>query len=274
MDNTNSISVLGCGWLGFPLAKSLVNKGYNIKGSTTSNDKLPVLFEEGIEPFLVQFPDNRVIESLINFLNSDILIIAVPPGRNSLKHQSYFGLLNSLTELLPDSSIKKIIFISSTSVYGDVNKPVDECDAPAPDTETGLRMLKAEQMIQQTSVKHIVLRFSGLIGPGRHPGRFLAGKTDVANGMAPVNLIHLDDAIGIIHTLIIDEKAEGIYNATAPHHPTRETFYTLASNTLDLDPPKFISEKTSWKEIQSCRINRELKYNFLIPDLMRWLAAQ
>lgn len=268
MNNANSISVLGCGWLGLPLAKSLTDKGYNVKGSTTTAEKLPVISKEGIEPFLVQFPDNCVIESLINFLNSDILIIAVPPGRNSLKHQSYFGLLNSLTKVLPDSSIKKIIFISSTSVYGDANKAVNEWDKPAPDTDAGKRMLMAEQIILKTLVKHTVLRFSGLIGPGRHPGKFLAGKTGVANGLAPVNLIHLDDAIGIIHELITNESAEGIYNAAAPLHPTRQEFYTLASKSLGLDPPQFISEKTTWKEVQSCRIIQELNYNFLVPDLI------
>ncbi|HEY0667406.1 MAG TPA: SDR family oxidoreductase [Sphingobacteriaceae bacterium] len=273
MDNTKSISVIGCGWLGFPLAKSLLNKGYTVKGSTTSNDKLPVLLEEGIEPFLVQFPDNCSVGTILNLLKSDILIIAVPPGRNSHKNQSYFGLLNTLTEALPDSSIKKIIFISSTSVYGDSNGIVNESTTPIPDNDAGKRMLTAEQIILNTDVEHVIVRLAGLIGPGRHPGKFLAGKTGVLNGLAPVNLIHLDDVIGILNAIITDENSSGIYNATAPHHPTRQEFYTSAAQSLGLDPPQFILEKASWKKVNSIRVTEELNYKFAVPNLMKWLTV-
>ncbi|WP_321539617.1 NAD(P)-binding domain-containing protein [Flavobacterium piscinae] len=45
------ISILGCGWLGMPLAKHLLQKGYSIKGSTTTETKLELLQNEGITPF-------------------------------------------------------------------------------------------------------------------------------------------------------------------------------------------------------------------------------
>lgn len=271
MHGINSISVLGCGWLGFPLAVSLINKGYSVKGSTTSIERLPLLFKERIEPFLVQFRENCVPENLAEFLKSDILIIAVPPGRSSFKYQSYFDMLNTLTKVLPDGSIQKIIFISSTSVYGDQNRTVTERDKPEPDTEVGKRIFAAEQIILSMQVKHIIVRLSGLIGPGRHPGRFLTGKPAVANGLAPTNLIHLEDAIGIINELITNDGTEGIYIAAAPSHPSKQSFYTLASQTMGFDPPQFIPEKIKWKGVESVRIGDELKYKFLVPDLMQWL---
>ena len=40
------VSVLGCGWLGKPLAISLLDEGYSVKGSTTSEDKLELLEDE------------------------------------------------------------------------------------------------------------------------------------------------------------------------------------------------------------------------------------
>lgn len=47
------ISILGCGWLGFPLAKALLLKGFSVKGSTTSSEKLATLEKAGITPFLI-----------------------------------------------------------------------------------------------------------------------------------------------------------------------------------------------------------------------------
>ena len=273
MAQRNSISILGCGWLGFPLSKNLISCGYNVKGSTTSIGKLPLLSEAGIEPFLVHFPESCSIDTLDKFLKSETLIITVPPGRNIPKNESYFGLLTSLTNVLANSPVQRVIFISSTSVYGDVKKAVDERDASCPDSEAGSRLLRAEQMISAIPVKHVVIRLSGLIGPERHPGRFLAGKQNVPNGLAPVNLIHLDDAVGIIREIVNNGSSEGIYNAVAPDHPERQAFYALASSALGLEPPGFIQEKVSWKEIRSSRINHEFEYHFRVPDLMQWLAG-
>ena len=48
------ISILGCGWLGFPLAKKLIEIGFEVKGSTTSENKLALLKSNNIEPFLLR----------------------------------------------------------------------------------------------------------------------------------------------------------------------------------------------------------------------------
>ena len=50
------ISILGCGWLGLPLAKALLKKKFHVNGSTTTVEKLDVLKDEGINPFLIDIP--------------------------------------------------------------------------------------------------------------------------------------------------------------------------------------------------------------------------
>ncbi len=47
------ISVLGCGWLGLPLAEDLIDKGYKVKGSTTTESKLNGFLEKGINPYYI-----------------------------------------------------------------------------------------------------------------------------------------------------------------------------------------------------------------------------
>ena len=48
------ISILGCGWLGLPLAKALIGNGFSVNGSTTSIDKIGLLENAGITPFLIE----------------------------------------------------------------------------------------------------------------------------------------------------------------------------------------------------------------------------
>src|SRR5690606_7502094 len=117
----------------------------------------------------------------------------------------------------------------------------------------------------------LILRLAGLIGPQRMPGRFFAGKTEIANGLAPVNLIHRDDAVRMIQCLIEDEQAAGIYNGCAPSHPAKADFYTLAAAKEKLKPPAFIHEKTAWKIISGARVESELGFRYQIRSLTDWI---
>ncbi|HYK76731.1 MAG TPA: SDR family oxidoreductase [Daejeonella sp.] len=268
--NKTFIGILGCGWLGAELAKALISAGYKVFGSTTSPNKIPILKNLGIDPYLVHFESG--IQPDINFLQqADIVVLALPPGRNPTANAAYRQMANILAEKLPHSKIKKLILLSSVSVYGDRNAIFSETDPAQPDTNSGELLAETEAQLLQSDPRVIVLRLGGLIGPGRHPGRFFAGKTDIPNGLAPVNLIHQADAVGIILKLIETEQASGIYNGCAPDHPSRVDFYTLASEAIGLETPTFIAEKKAWKIIESHRLKEELRYQFQVGDLIEYL---
>ncbi len=77
-----SISILGCGWLGLPLAGLFVQQGYRVKGSVTSEEKLEALFEKGILPYQLTISDQEInCSDLQGFLESEILVINFPPSR-------------------------------------------------------------------------------------------------------------------------------------------------------------------------------------------------
>ena len=274
--NSLKISLLGCGWLGTPLANLLISKGYIIKGSTTTPSKLERLNELNIVPYLVHFRKKYPPENLSDFLLSDVLIICIPPGRNnSEKNEDYRRMAAQVSESLLRSTVKQLIFISSTSVYGDNNQEVDENTVAVPDNGSGKLLLEVEQQFlalqNLTDIKVSVLRLSGLIGPDRHPARFFAGKTDIPNGLAPVNLIHLDDVCGIVLKLIDKGDINGIFTASAPSHPTKQEFYTQAAKQLQLPLPTFKNELNNWKIIRSDKIASVLEYNFQVDDLSEWL---
>ena len=263
---------MGCGWLGFPLALNLISRGFQVKGSTTSQDKLAIFREAGIDPFLIQFSTSGNDPDLHDFLDADILIISVPPGRRSIDGiANYRKMAKTISDQLRISKVSKLIFISSTSVYPDSNSTLNEFSAIDPETESGMVIKETEALLSALDMQVILLRLSGLIGPKRMPGRFFAGKTHVPNGLAPVNMIHQQDVISLINCLIESETAKGVYIGCSPSHPSKEEFYTLAARAEQLEPPTFISEKLRWKLISSERTEKELNFTYKYPSLMDWL---
>ena len=272
MKNTKRINLLGCGWLGFPLALDLISRGFKVKGSTTSPEKIPLLKASGIDPILVQFDHSLHEPDLSELLNADILIVSVPPGRKTAKGpDNYRKMGETLVEQIPKSRISKLIFISSTSVYSDSNSVLSESSQISPETISGKVIAEIEKSLLALPIQVLVLRLAGLFGPGRSPSRFFSGKTNISNGLAPVNMIHLDEVISLMMYLIDSEKANGVYIGCTPSHPTKQQFYSLAARIDKLPEPKFIPEKLNWKIVNSERVEKELGFSFKIPNLLERL---
>ncbi|MNL20991.1 hypothetical protein D3C87_1422640 [compost metagenome] len=266
------ISILGCGWLGLPLAKKLIKKGNSVNGSTTSESKLSILKDAGINPFLVMLESESISETINDFLTeSEILIIDIPPKLRANTDSSRKIFVEKIETLIPfieKSTIKKVLFVSSTSVYGDQNDLITEETNPNPETESGKQLLLAEAILQKNhNFQTTILRFGGLIGEDRHPVKFLAGKENLENPDAPVNLIHQNDCINIIKEIIHQSKWNEVFNAVAPFHPTREDYYTQKAKEHNVVLPKFNSEKSNIKKIiSSQKIESILKYQFKLDE--------
>jgi nucleoside-diphosphate-sugar epimerase len=260
------ISILGCGWLGLPLAKSLISAGYHINGSTTSESKLSVLKANNIAPFLISLHEKEVKGDLPLFLhNSSILIIDVPPKLRGNATESFVDKIQNTIPFIEKSSIEKVLFVSSTSVYGDDNEEVIETTLANPDSESGKQLVQVESLLQKNkNFKTTIVRFAGLIGADRHPVKFLAGRENIENPDAPVNLIHQDDCIGIIKKIIDTDAWDAIFNAAYPLHPTRKEYYTQKAIEKELPLPHFMNTaENHYKIISSAKILKELNYTFV-----------
>jgi nucleoside-diphosphate-sugar epimerase len=266
------ISILGCGWLGMPLAKSLLEKGFSVKGSTTSLEKISVLESSGIQPFQIVLSEKHINGEIDSFLqNSEILIIDIPPKLRSTSSENFVKKIQNLIPFIEKSKIEKVIFISSTSVYSDAPSPevsgalrVTESTKPNPETESGKQLLATEIRLQSNeNFKTTVVRFGGLIGDDRHPINFLAGRKNIENPEAPINLIHQEDCIGIIEAIVKQECWNETFNAVAPFHPSRKEYYTQKAMELGLLLPEFDQTKISiGKTILSDKLGITLDYKF------------
>jgi nucleoside-diphosphate-sugar epimerase len=264
-----TISVLGCGWYGLELAKTLVTKGYIVKGSCTNPEKLQTIANYKIQPFLINFEkDEENYDPL--FFQTDVLFVCIPPKRSAGLQSDYPHKIQRICNAAKQKT-SNLIFISSSSVYGDHNQEVTEWSVPYPENASGEAILEAEILIKgQSSFSTTILRFAGLVGPGRHPGRFFSGKTDLPNGQAPINLIHLDDCVGISLQLIKHKTFGHTFNACSPDHPAKQDFYTAAALNAGLPLPIFQDELLKWKLVTSVQAPI-LNYTYQISNWANWL---
>lgn len=270
------ISILGCGWLGLPLAKSLLSKGYEVKGSTTSEGKLEVLKSTGILPFQIQLEEHQIIGNMEDFLKeTDVLVIDIPPGlrreTSTSKEMTFVNKVKTLIAFIEKSDVQKVVFVSSTSVFGDSFPIIEitEETKPNPDTESGKQLVIAETLLQSNPhFKTTVIRFGGLLGEDRHPVKFLAGRTNVENPDAPVNMIQRKDCIGIIEKSLDFARDDNwewnqTFNAVAPQHPIRKAYYHKKAEILNLPLPTFAENSESkGKIISSKKVETILGYSF------------
>jgi len=161
------ISILGGGWLGGLLAEALERSGYTIKISTASEENHQRLIEAGKNAFQVNVRSESISGNAVQtFLAADILIINITPNREELDQEQFASLL----PLIEASTIQKVLFVSSTSVYPNVNRRVSEAEGIEIKTH---HLYRSERFLSDNaSFETTVVRMAGLIGGERHPGHF------------------------------------------------------------------------------------------------------
>jgi nucleoside-diphosphate-sugar epimerase len=253
-----SISILGSGWLGIPLAEHFVMMGNCVKASTTSESRLSELKSIKVEPFIIDI--GKLSSNIQTFLQANVLIINIPS-------KNIDGFSNLIKEI-EKSEIERVLFVSSTSVYENKNKTISESDG----VESTLSpLLTIENLFRNSAkIKCTIVRFGGLIGYSRNPGKFFCNGRPVHNPDSNVNLIHRDDCIEIISQIVEQEVWGEVFNCCADTHPTKREFYTQAAKSIGVPPPEFVnSGSNSFKIINNQKVKQILNYEFLHPDLMK-----
>ena len=262
------ISILGCGWLGFPLAKKLVEDGYSVKGSTTTASKMQELSSEGITPYKLELYDNGVQGDMSSFLsNSDVLIIDIPPGLRRNPEANFTGKITNIISFIEKSGIQKLIFVSSTSVFEDQesfpeyteeNKPNGTSAAPK-------QLIACENLlIDNPNFDATIIRFGGLISKDRHPVTMLSNKSGLKNADAPANLIQRKDCIELLSKIIENDEFGTVFNAAYPEHPKKSEYYAKEAKSRNIKAPEYDQNRPSKGKIISSvnldKIGFEFKY--------------
>lgn len=263
---TKTIAIAGLGWLGQTFANRLDILGYTVKGSVTSLEKAKKMNAGGIETYPLEISEVGIsgeFDALAK--NADYLVIMIPPGIRNNTGSNFVLKMTHLIEKIKTSEVKKVILISSTGVYDDSQGIVTESVLPKPQNNSGKQLLEVEQLFFNASeFKTTIVRFGGLFGGSRNPVRYLAGRKDLRDGNAPVNLINRKDCLAILLEIIRRDAIGHIFNAVNPDHPTKSEYYIEQAKQFSLEPPTFMaaSEEEVFKQVDSENISNILGYSF------------
>ena len=264
------ISMIGAGWLGFPLAKTLINENCKVFATTTKEEKRDHLLALGIKAEILIF-DNFFLEKEFTLPSeTEILIITLPPSLGKQVNLEHYKaiLAHILEQTVKIKRLRKILFTSSTSVYGNAMGILTEEREIQPQTNQEKILAETEDFLKQKSQDYdlFILRLGGLVGPGREPAHFFKNKKDLPGGEIQVNLVHQTDVIEIIKKIIMNDIPQGIYNITADEHPARGLFYPQRAKERGMEEPTFIWGSEPERYVSNEKVKKVTGYTLVYPD--------
>ncbi|WP_035726555.1 hypothetical protein [Eisenibacter elegans] len=261
--------IIGLGWLGWPLAQYWAAEGLPVWGTHTQ----PERFHPNVSP-LIQQAQLRLDSDAGDILppcpeQVQYWVINIPPRLRAGATDYPAQMARLVTWMYDRRTILPpyVILISSTSVYPDVSTHVSEVDAiPNPEDENLL--LQAEYLMQQAFGNQLtILRCGGLMGYERIPGKYYRGKKDLPGADVPVNYVHRDDVVQIIHQIIQQKHWGDVFNVVAPQHPTRQAVISQSIADCGWEEAQFNDTKIlPHKVVLADKLQTKLGYKFLYPD--------
>ncbi len=206
------ILFLGLGHLGQHFLSQ--NKIHEIIGTRRKSDDL--------ETNLIEYTLGESWKASRDF---DVIIISLPPTEDySAKLQK---LLNDLGPL------NKVIFVSSTSVYGFGH--ISEDSMKVGQTRNAKELIECEKLISQLD-DYVIVRPGGLIDSKRHPKFFSQKMTKLSKSQTNVNLVHTSDVAEFLHHVVNHNISNQDFNLVCDDHPTKEEFYRNFNSAISFDP--------------------------------------
>ena len=207
--------IIGCGYLGRAVGAQYLLAGTPVTGVVSTLTSAGILEKIGISPVVHDL--DLATEPLDLDAHSEIFYFA-PPSDHHLQDKRLRMFLARLTEA---EEAPRIVYTSTTGVFGDCQGAwVDENRPPNPATDRARRRLDAEQALAEWSRisggEAVILRVSGIYGPGRLPlARLRQGMALLEESAAPPsNRIHVQDLVTICAAAMTRGKAGETYNVS------------------------------------------------------------
>jgi nucleoside-diphosphate-sugar epimerase len=249
------IGILGCGWLGYDLALKFKKQGCEVRGTSRNAEKLLQLSENGMQGFEIDLQEDKIYGDVQGFLEGlNVLVMDIPPGLRKNPKSDFAYRTQLFMRFVQAYEIKKVVFISSTSVFEDLEDipTYDENSIPNATSDNGRKIIAAEQVIQEMASQPTIIRPCGLIGGDRHPIKMLSGRSGIKNPEAPVNLVTRDHVNALILKVIAGKLDAPVIHAVSEPHASRSVYYQKVAQKQGLEAPIFEeNEKNIGKRIIS-----------------------
>jgi nucleoside-diphosphate-sugar epimerase len=280
--------VIGCGYVGTPLAKRLVDLGHEVWGIRRTAESAAELQQLGIKPFAADISQPGALDALPGSFDWVVNLVSSGKGGAAEYRQVYVEGNRNLIEWARKQPVKKIVYTSSTSVYAQNDgSAVKETSVAAPTTETSQILVEAEKVLIEAApaIASVVLRVAGIYGPDRGHlfKQYLKNETKIpGQGARIINMIHRDDLVEVIIAALKNGRAGEIYNAVDDEPVSLLHFYRWLSETLGKWMPPFASEEEeperkraiTSKKVQNRKIKVELGAQLKYPTFRQGYTAE
>jgi nucleoside-diphosphate-sugar epimerase len=231
--------IIGCGYIGLPLALELQGKGHAVSAWVHSQTSADALAVHGFDKIIVGSVGASGVWSQVD-RDYDLVIHGASSSRGgepAYEEVFHQGALR-IVEHLPNA---RKIFVSSTSVYGQISGDVVTEKSPAePATATGKILRQAEDIFLAAGA--IVVRSSGIYGPGRAMllEKFQRGEAVIeGEGDRWINQIHQRDLVGaLLHLIEVGNLGE-IYNVCDDTPVMQVVYYAWGAEFLKRPMPPY-----------------------------------
>ena len=272
-----SVLIVGCGFVGLPLARDFASSGWETHATTASEASMAKLHHEQFRIYALDITDENGFQKLAR-RNFDVVIHCASSGRGAASdYEAVF--LTGTRNLMGNLNCGNFIFSSSTSVYAQTDGSwVDETAPANPSRETGQILRATEDLV--LSAGGAVARLAGLYGPGRCvPLRKLLDDTAIiqGNGDRVMNMLHQLDAAAALRFLA-ETKSSGLFNAVDNEPVAELEWFRYVCERLDKPIPPYgpreLNRKRGWtsKRVSNRKL-RSLGWEALCPTFREGLAA-
>ena len=269
------ILIIGCGDIGSRLAQVLSDNGHEVTGLK----RHPPAGNSKINYVAADISKASDLNALFDDFEQIFFIVAAD-GRNEHSYRAIYE--TGLNHCLAKFPKLPWIFVSSTSVYGQSQGEwIDEHSPAQPDNPNSQLIRQAEQWVTRANPENIIVRFSGIYGPGREYLLKMATQSPAIQQQPPyyTNRIHQQDCVGVLAFLLSQrlagQKLEQYYLASDDDPaPLWEVISWLAERmACSLPTAKPVSTDASMNKRCNNQRLKALGYRFLYPSYKNGYAA-
>jgi nucleoside-diphosphate-sugar epimerase len=274
--------IAGCGDLGYRVAQKLLqNSSHSVWGLRRTADA-NIKQVTGFNWHLADLSKPETLENLPVGI-THILFSAAPSVRTEAAYRDvYFNGLKNVVLSALSPTLKRVLFISSSAVYGaHGDEWVDEETPVDPQNFNGRILFESEQWLSQfgreRSIHTINLRLSGIYGPGRLN---LLEKLKLGQVGAPTwpihwaNRIHVEDAASaIMHLIDLPDPMNTYLVTDSSPLPLRTLYEALAQLVGGPIPPETTAPQfVGSKRLSNTRL-RQSGFELTWPDSRNGYAS-